>query len=87
MLGLLLFNGFKEKVTLKAAPLLAPLVCFRVVTRGDYPELVRQNLKKNMDTCYEAGIENFIFEVVSDKPLNMPSEQRFREVNVPPSYR
>lgn len=41
MLGLVLFNGFREKVRLKAAPLLAPLVCFRVVTRGDYPELVK----------------------------------------------
>lgn len=41
MLGLLLFNGFKEKVQLKAAPLLAPFVCFRVVTRGDYPDLVK----------------------------------------------
>lgn len=41
MLGLVLFNGFREKVKLKAAPLLAPLVCYRVVTRGDYPELVK----------------------------------------------
>lgn len=41
MLGLILFNGFKERVTLKATPLLAPLVCFRVVTKGDYPELVK----------------------------------------------
>lgn len=40
-LGLILFNGFKERVTLKASPLLAPLVCFRVVTKGDYPELVK----------------------------------------------
>lgn len=41
MLGLILFNGFKERVTLKTAPLLAPLICFRVVTKGDYPELVK----------------------------------------------
>lgn len=26
---------------LKAAPLLSPLVCFRVVTKGDYPLLVK----------------------------------------------
>jgi len=86
MLGLILFNGFKDKVTLKATPLLAPLVCFRVVTKGEYKDLVKQNVQKNMETCYDVGLENFIFEVVSDKPLNMPMTQRFREINVPPSY-
>ncbi|KAH7731670.1 beta 1,4-mannosyltransferase egh [Aphelenchoides avenae] len=85
-LGLLLFNGFKEKVKLKAAPLLAPLVCFRVVTRGDYPDLVKQNVEKNIGTCYEAGMENFIFEVVSDRPVHLPSKPRLREVVVPLSY-
>lgn len=40
-LGLIFFNGFKEKVKLKASPLLAPFICFRVVTRGDYPALIK----------------------------------------------
>lgn len=40
-LGWLFFNGFTYKVQLKASPLLAPFVCFRVVTKGDYPELVK----------------------------------------------
>ncbi|KAI6241634.1 Glyco-trans-2-like domain-containing protein [Aphelenchoides fujianensis] len=75
-----------EKVALKAAPMLAPFVCFRVVTKGDYPELVRQNIAKNLQTCYDAGIENFMFEVVSDKPLVLCSEARVRQINVPPSY-
>jgi egghead protein (zeste-white 4 protein) len=44
MLGLLLFNGFEDKVKLKASPLLAPFVCFRVVTKGDYPELVKVHI-------------------------------------------
>ncbi|KAK0417192.1 hypothetical protein QR680_012871 [Steinernema hermaphroditum] len=86
MLGLLLFNGFQEKVKLKAAPLLAPFVCIRVVTKGDFPELVKANLKKNLKTCYEAGIENFIFEVVTDKQINITPQQRVREVVVPSSY-
>jgi len=42
--GLLLFNGFKEKVKLKAAPMLAPFICFRVVTKGDYKDLVKVTL-------------------------------------------
>ncbi|CAD5220279.1 unnamed protein product [Bursaphelenchus xylophilus] len=86
MLGLLFFNGFRDKVVLKASPLLAPFVCFRVVTKGDYPELVRDNVRKNLETCYEAGIENFIFEVVSDKPIHLVQGSRVREVNVPPNY-
>ncbi|VDN21807.1 unnamed protein product [Gongylonema pulchrum] len=85
-LGLMLFNGFREKVNLKAAPLLAPLVCFRVVTRGDYPELVKQNVNYNMAKCREAGMENFFFEVVTDKAINLPSLPRLREVVVPNSY-
>uniref|UniRef100_A0A0M3HMN5 Beta-1,4-mannosyltransferase bre-3 n=2 Tax=Ascaris TaxID=6251 RepID=A0A0M3HMN5_ASCLU len=87
MLGLVLFNGFREKVKLKAAPLLAPLVCYRVVTRGDYPELVKQNIKYNMAKCRDAGMENFIFEVVTDKAINVPSLPRLREVVVPSTYR
>jgi len=86
MLGLLLFNGFKEKVQLKAAPLLAPFVCFRVVTKGDYPDLVRENVEKNIDICSEAGIENFMFEVVTDKAINLSSRQKVREVVVPLTY-
>ncbi|KAE9551613.1 hypothetical protein FO519_005187 [Halicephalobus sp. NKZ332] len=84
MLGLLLFNSFKEKVQLKAAPLLAPFVCFRVVTKGDYPDL--ENVEKNIDICFEAGIENFMFEVVTDKAINLPSRQKVREVVVPTTY-
>ncbi|VDD87844.1 unnamed protein product [Enterobius vermicularis] len=87
MLGLILFNGFREKVKLKAAPLLAPFVCFRVVTRGDYPQLVKDNIDYNVKKCHEAGMENFMFEVVSDKPINLPQLPRLREVVVPVSYR
>ncbi|VDN06612.1 unnamed protein product [Thelazia callipaeda] len=86
-LGLLFFNGFRDKVKLKTAPLLAPLVCFRVVTRGDYPELVKQNVNYNMEKCREAGMENFFFEVVTDKMISVPSKPRLREVVVPTTYR
>ncbi|RCN40757.1 hypothetical protein ANCCAN_13305 [Ancylostoma caninum] len=41
LLGLVLFNAFREKVPLKAAPLLSPFVCFRVVTKGHFPLLVK----------------------------------------------
>ncbi|CAI2348406.1 unnamed protein product [Caenorhabditis sp. 36 PRJEB53466] len=85
--GLMLFNAFREKVQLKAAPLLSPFVCFRVVTKGNFPLLVKENIETNMKTCFEAGMENFIFEVVTDKAINLPSNPRVREVVVPTAYR
>ncbi|CAJ0941604.1 unnamed protein product, partial [Mesorhabditis belari] len=87
LLGLLVFNAFREKIQLKAAPLLSPFVCFRVVTRGDYPLMVKENIQTNMKKCYDAGMENFIFEVVTDRAINLPSIPRVREVVVPSSYR
>ncbi|PAV60452.1 hypothetical protein WR25_10584 [Diploscapter pachys] len=87
LLGLVLFNAFREKVALKAAPLLSPFVCFRVVTKGDFPLLVKENIEENMKMCYEAGMENFIFEVVTDRAINLAPQQRVREVVVPTSYR
>jgi egghead protein (zeste-white 4 protein) len=86
MLGLILFNAFREKVFLKGSPLLAPFICIRVVTKGDYPELVHGNVAKNIKTCIAAGMENFWVEVVTDRAVNLPSNPRSREVVVPTSY-
>ena len=48
--GLLRFNAFPPDVRLRGSPLLAPLVCVRVVTRGVYKALVRETVRKNMAT-------------------------------------
>uniref|UniRef100_A0A0N4ZML6 Beta-1,4-mannosyltransferase bre-3 n=1 Tax=Parastrongyloides trichosuri TaxID=131310 RepID=A0A0N4ZML6_PARTI len=87
MAGMILYNGFNETVKLHSAPLLAPFVCFRVVTKGTYPDLVKDNVVKNMKTCIDAGLENFMFEVVTDNEINLPTLPRAREVVVPISYR
>lgn len=84
--GLTLYNAFPDKVTLKGSPLLAPFLCIRIVTRGDYPKLVRANVTRNMTRCTEAGLENFIIEVVTDKAVGLSPHRRVREVVVPPSY-
>ncbi|KAF0298541.1 Beta-1,4-mannosyltransferase egh [Amphibalanus amphitrite] len=86
MLGMLLYDAFPDKVTLKGSPLLAPFVCVRIVTRGDYPELVRANALRNMNTCLAVGMENFMVEVVSDRPVHLAKHARLREVVVPSSY-
>ncbi|KAJ2950601.1 hypothetical protein O0L34_g8853 [Tuta absoluta] len=85
--GLLLFNTFPGKVKLKGSPLLAPFICIRVVTRGDFPELVRDNVTRNMNLCTDVGMENFMIEVVTDKAISLPKHRRVREVVVPSEYK
>lgn len=85
--GLVIYNAFPDKVVLKGSPLLAPFICIRIVTRGDYAQLVKDNVARNMARCNEAGLENYIIEVVTDKPVGLPIHRRIREVVVPKSYR
>ncbi|XP_071452455.1 beta-1,4-mannosyltransferase egh [Hetaerina americana] len=90
--GLTIYNAFPDAVPLKGSPLLAPFICIRVVTRGDYPQLVRANVRRNLETCDKVGLENFLIEVVTDKPLRLgplapPQQRRLRETVVPSSYR
>ncbi|CAH2092080.1 unnamed protein product [Euphydryas editha] len=85
--GLILFNTFPGKVKLKGSPLLAPFICIRVVTRGDFPELVKENVSRNMNKCIDVGMENFMIEVVTDKAINLPKHRRIREVVVPTEYK
>lgn len=85
-LGLTIYNAFPDKVELKGSPLLAPFICIRVVTRGDYPQLVKTNVNRNMNKCIEAGLENFQIEVVSDKPIGLAQHRRIREIVVPLNY-
>lgn len=84
--GLVFYNAFPEKVVLKGSPLLAPFICIRVVTRGDFADLVKANVTRNMNTCLDTGLENFQMEVVTDKPINLPKHHRIREIVVPPNY-
>lgn len=85
--GLTFYNAFPDKVVLKSSPLLAPFICIRIVTRGDYPNLVRTNVVRNMNKCIDAGLENFLIEVVTDKAIMLKHHRRVREIVVPPSYR
>ena len=67
-----------------------PHICFRVVTRGNYPELVQSNVHRNFLTCLEAGLMDFSFEVATDKDINLtdaPAYNRIRQLIVPKDYR
>jgi len=85
--GLVFYNAFPEKVVLKGSPLLAPFICIRVVTRGDFPELVKSNVLRNMNTCLDTGLENFLIEVVTDKAIHLTHHRRIREIVVPKEYK
>lgn len=85
--GLIFFNTFPGKVKIKGSPLLAPFICIRIVTRGDFPDLVKNNVSRNMGLCVDVGLENFMIEVVTDKVLNLPKHRRVREVVVPSEYK
>lgn len=63
-----------------------PFVCFRVVTKGDFPQLVRSNILKNKKTCEENGLEHFTFEVVTDKSISLVNSKKVRELVVPVDY-
>ncbi|XP_050512417.1 beta-1,4-mannosyltransferase egh-like [Diabrotica virgifera virgifera] len=86
-MGLLYFNQFPDKETLNGSLPLAPFLCFRVVTRGSYPDLVKDNVKRNFKQCEALGLENFIFEVVTDNPIGIIEENKIREIIVPSEYR
>ncbi|CAG2172902.1 unnamed protein product [Oppiella nova] len=71
-LGLILYDTFADPVVaLKYNPLTAPFICFRVVTRGDYRQLVRNNVRKHLNVCSAVGLRNYIVEVVTEKGLGL----------------
>lgn len=92
-LGLTLFNLFPSEVVVSnkgnspISSLKIPYLCFRVVTRGLFPELVVENISKNLITCDQAGLTNLIFEIVTDKDINPPEHPKIRQLVVPTEYR
>eukprot|EP00096_Caligus_rogercresseyi_P006422 TRINITY_DN22844_c0_g1_i1.p1 TRINITY_DN22844_c0_g1~~TRINITY_DN22844_c0_g1_i1.p1 ORF type:complete len:474 (-),score=105.53 TRINITY_DN22844_c0_g1_i1:124-1545(-) len=87
--GLLGFNAFPPPVSLKteSPPQDWPFICFRVVTRGLYPSLVKRTLEENLHIIRSLGLENFIIEVVTDTPIGLPEAKSSHEVLVPTDYK
>lgn len=88
--GLLFYNAFPQfniNNVKKTHFNILPTICFRVVTRGNYPNLVRQTVANNLKTCLEFGLSDFRIEVVSDKPIEgLPFCSWIRETVVPEDY-
>lgn len=72
-LGTIYYNTFKnvDNIDRKNYPSLQSRICFRTVTRGNYPELIRQGLRKNNLICVEAGLTNYSIEIVTDNEIDL----------------
>ncbi len=57
-----------------------------MVTKGDFPQLERNNILKNRKICEETGLEHFTFEVVTDKSISLVTSKKLRELLVPEDY-
>jgi egghead protein (zeste-white 4 protein) len=78
-------------VPFRSKPDVPPHLRIRVVTRGDFPELVKRNVARNIATCVRAGVPDFAVEVVTDRPVRIPPSSQHphvvvREIVVPASY-
>ena len=60
--SLLIYETFQSKVKLRASVQSAPFFIVRIVTRGLYPKLVENNVKRNLETILSVGCENFAIE-------------------------
>lgn len=87
ILGLLVYNPFVVNENEDHVKQPTPFLCFRVVTRGMFPTLVKNVTDRNLQTCQKFGLKNFKFEIVTDNALNLSVSHNVREVTVPREYR
>ncbi|KAL3889653.1 hypothetical protein ACJMK2_001987 [Sinanodonta woodiana] len=86
ILGFVTMNLWPTAPKFQVSKTKIPFLCFRVVTRGIFPDLVKSNVNRNIEVCYKAGLDNFKFEVVTDNPINLHKSALIRELVVPESY-
>jgi egghead protein (zeste-white 4 protein) len=86
-LGIVLYNTWPKTPTLKGSVLHDHFICFRVVTKGIYPNLVKKNVERNINICSSIGLFNFIFEIVTEKAIDIPKSMFIKEIVVPFNYR
>lgn len=87
LLGIIVYDVNNKDLKLRRASLLDPFMSIRVVTRGSYPELVINNVLRNMGVCKELGLDKYVIEVVTDRQINLPKHPKIREVVVPEEYK
>lgn len=88
LIGLTKHNCFSGiNVVLRQPAEKAPFLCFRTVTRGLFPELVKGNAFRNRDLCLKMGLKNFHVEILTDSYLgNLLNEPHVKQTVVPDGY-
>ena len=85
MVGIILLNPFSEPPK-HAIGEDMPFICFRVVTKGMFPKLVKDTTFRNLEVCSRVGLKNFIFEIATDQTVSIGKHQDIRETVVPEQY-
>ena len=85
-IGFILYNPYESPPIPYFSLSSAPFICFRVVTKGDYPGFVKKNVDANKTLLQKVGMENYVIEVVTDRAIYLPLSDKCREVVVPASY-
>uniref|UniRef100_A0A2C9K4Q4 Glycosyltransferase 2-like domain-containing protein n=1 Tax=Biomphalaria glabrata TaxID=6526 RepID=A0A2C9K4Q4_BIOGL len=86
-LGVVFLNNFEKRPKLRQSLHECPFLCFRVVTRGLYPDLVQKNVQLNLQTCKNLGMKNFVIQVVSDASIHLSTDENSKELVVPANYK
>lgn len=86
MLFFSLFYRKQKPLPLSSISFPKNLICFRIVTRGDYPLLVKENVENILNLMKKFEFANFLIEVVANKAINLPEYEKVRELVVPDAY-
>ena len=86
VIGTTFFRGAKENTT-KIHKIPQKSICFRVVTRGTYPQLVKKNLEYNISVLKGFEKLKYKYEVVTDNKIgDINIIERCYELVVPEEY-
>jgi egghead protein (zeste-white 4 protein) len=86
VIGTTFFRDVKDK-TNKIPIIPQKSICFRVVTRGTYPKLVKKNLEYNISVLKGFEKLKYTYEVVTDNKIgDINTIERCYEVVVPEEY-
>jgi egghead protein (zeste-white 4 protein) len=86
---MILASLFYRQENLSSASIVFPKdrLCFRIVTRGDYPQLVKENVERILDLMKKFEFDKFLIEVVANKAIYLPEyDEKVRELVVPEEY-
>lgn len=63
-------------------------IFIRIVTRGNYPQLVIDNVNRILRLCEQLRLKKFMIQVVTDKYFrSLPEHEKVRQILVPADYR